>query len=577
MFRIQRRWYEKNGGAERLFFGGSIRSMEEGDASIEAVATRGEKIIGVGTYDDCCRLFRGVPEKIDLRGRCLVPGFIDAHLHPSLMIYFRLHTDLKDVENRRELFAILGEKVTELGNGQWLVGLRVKDHLLSDPSVMTCHELDAVSDKIPIVIIPHNGHMVLGNSAALRKARVGRRAHLFPQELIDYDKHGQLTGVFREGAVDLLFRAIPKPGVRRLRRLVKETFDELVANGITSCGGIFQVGDEGPAGKQGVSDIPLMLAFEEHIRPSLYGIIITDSSKKMRLIQQTSLHCSSETAYRRIGGVKIFADGTLGGSTACMHEPYSDQSGKGFMSMTDEDMYRRMVDAHLAGFQIAIHAIGDAANRQCIELYRRLLGEYPREDHRHRIEHGSVLDAEMIKSIAELKLNIVVQPQFIDSEKEWLFHRLGDQRSRWVYPFRSLFDAGVQVVGSSDAPIESVNVIEALEACVTRHGFETDQCLSPEEALRMYTINGAYVQFDERIKGSIANGKQADLVVLSDDPLAVEPENIGQIKVEETYIRGCRAYPVEIEESSSIFPVRAYGELIKYSFHRFFGERFFPI
>jgi predicted amidohydrolase YtcJ len=245
----------------------------------------------------------------------------------------------------------------------------------------------------------------------------------------------------------------------------------------------------------------------------------------------------------RLGGVKFFADGTFGSSTAYMFQPFSDSHDKSGMLMhPPEELYGRMAAAHNAGWQVCVHAIGDAANRLCVDLYDRLFKEQPRKGCRHRIEHASIMDEKTMRDLSRLGIVVSSQPMFIHSEKEWLPRRLGGERCKIVYPFRSFLDAGIKLAGASDAPIESQNVIQAIYCCVTREGFEPHQCISVEEAVRMYTLDAAYAQFEDGIKGSITPGKRADLVVLSDDPFKVKPDKIGDIKVVRTLVGGKVVY-----------------------------------
>jgi hypothetical protein len=226
-----------------------------------------------------------------------------------------------------------------------------------------------------------------------------------------------------------------------------------------------------------------------------------------------------------------------------MDAPFSDQPERqGFMTTEADEIYRRMVEAHCRGLQIGVHAIGDEANRRCLDLYERLLAEHPRADHRHRIEHASVLDDETIARMARLGIVVSTQPLFIHSEKTWLHKRLGPDRARRTYPLRSLLEAGVRVAGASDAPVESTDVLHALQCCVTREGFEVEQGISAAQALRMFTIDAAYAQFEDHEKGSICPGKRADFAVLSANPVRVPPEAIRDIRVEQTIVAGRAVY-----------------------------------
>ena len=207
-----------------------------------------------------------------------------------------------------------------------------------------------------------------------------------------------------------------------------------------------------------------------------------------------------------------------------------------------EELYRRMVVAHNAGWQVCIHAIGDAANRLCVELYARLFKEFPRPGCRHRIEHGSIVDEKTMSELSRLGIVVSTQPMFIHSEKDWLHRRLGVERCKTVYPLRSFLDAGIKVAGASDAPIESQDVLHAIQCCVTREGFEPHQCISVEEAFRMYTLDAAYAQFQEGIKGSITAGKRADLVIIEEDPFKIESDSIKDIKLVRTVVAGETVY-----------------------------------
>jgi predicted amidohydrolase YtcJ len=222
-----------------------------------------------------------------------------------------------------------------------------------------------------------------------------------------------------------------------------------------------------------------------------------------------------------------------------MQQPFSDDPQKsGLLMHPPDELFELMAAAHNAGWQVCIHAIGDAANRLCLDLYRQLFKRFPRSGCRHRIEHASIMDADVMRELAGLGVLVSTQPMFIYSEKGWLPRRLGAERCRSVYPLRSFLEAGIKVGGASDAPIESQDVLHSIQCCVTREGFQPQQCVSVEQALRMYTLDAAYLQFEEDVKGSITPGKRGDLVLLSDDPFKVEPDRIKDIKVVRTVVGG---------------------------------------
>jgi predicted amidohydrolase YtcJ len=422
-----------------------------------------------------------------------------------------------------------------------VVGLRFGDEGLEEPRLPTRHDLDHVCRDRPVLVIRHDGHMVIGNTRAIESAGVTRGTENPEGGLIDREADGTPAGPFRENAVALVLNAMPPPELEQLRSGARGAFERLTRRGVTSAGIILQTDHEGPAGEAGALEVAGMQILLPETLFSTYAFLICTDVEKVAAARKTPLH--DPDAGRRVGGVKIFADGTLGSCTACMGAPFTDQPDRqGFMTTDEEEIYRRMVEAHTRGLQIAVHAIGDEANRRCLELYERLLAAHPRRDHRHRIEHASVLDDESISRMARLGVVVSTQPLFIHSEKTWLHKRLGPDRARQTYPLRSLVEAGVRVAGASDAPVESTDVLHAVQCCVTREGFQVEQGISAAQALRMFTIDAAYAQFEEGEKGSIRPGKRADFAVLSANPVSVPAEAIRDIRVEQTIVGGGAVY-----------------------------------
>jgi predicted amidohydrolase YtcJ len=275
-----------------------------------------------------------------------------------------------------------------------------------------------------------------------------------------------------------------------------------------------------------------------------YAILVGRSPEAAIAARTSALH--DPAAGRRVGGFKIFADGTFGSCTAHVRAPFADRPGEhGMATLAQTEILARMRAAHAAGLQICVHAIGDQAIEDCVRLYEQLLAEAPRRDHRHRIEHASLLPPDLIARLARLGICVATQPLFIHSEKAWLDRRLGTERARFAYPLRDLVEAGVVVGGASDAPVESTAVLHALQCCVTREGFHPAQALSPAQALRLFTRDAAYIQFEEAEKGTLAAGKRADLVVLSDNPLTVPAEGIAAIDVLRTVCGGRTTHDAE--------------------------------
>jgi predicted amidohydrolase YtcJ len=525
----------------QLYFGGDIHTVDETCPAPEAVAVRDGRILAVGSEASCRAALGAGYSQTDLRGRALLPGFIDTHIHPVISIYFDLNTDLRDATSIVEVQRRLAAAAERAEPEAWVVGLQFDEQALVDSRLPTRHDLDGACPDRPAIVIKHDGHTVIGNTRAIEAAGVSASTPDPEGGVMDREADGHPAGAFREAAERLLLDALPPPDLDAMKKGASAAFGKLTGCGITSAGVILQTDDEGPAGAAGAFDVLLMQALLEQVPISLYGILITDDADKIIAATKTSLH--NPAAGHRIGGMKLFSDGTFGSCTAFMREPFNDRPDtRGFMVTEEGELYRRMVAAHTAGFQLAIHAIGDAANRICIDLYARLLAEYPRADHRHRLEHASLLDAEMIADLARLGLVVSTQPMFMHSEKGWIRKRIGEERLKNTYPLRSLTSAGVKVAGASDTPVESPDVLHAMQYCVTREGFGPEQGITAAEAIRMYTLDAAYAQFEESAKGSISVGKRADLVVLSANPAAVPIDEIGGITVEQTIVNGGVVY-----------------------------------
>ncbi len=532
----------KNTENAQLYFGGDVYTVDVGRPGANAVAVKDGRIVAVGSDNECRAALGKECEPIDLRGRALLPGFIDTHLHPVLLAYFDMNVDLRGTSSIEEALDKMCDADRITAPEAWVVGLQYDEQSMREPRLPTRHDLDAACPAHAAIVIKHDGHMVIANTKAIQISGVSAETGDPDGGVIDREPSGYPAGPFRENAVPLILNAMPMPELQALIDGAKLSFRKLNSKGITSIGAVMQTGEEGPAGTSGAFDVLAMEMFLEHVTVNLYGIIIASDIEKVHAARQSGLH-QQEPGGHRIGAVKIFSDGTFGSCTAYMSEPFTDQPAKrGFLVASPEEIYRRMVAAHKEGLQIAIHAIGDLGNQTCIDLYKRLLGEYPRADHRHRIEHASVLSASMIAEMARLGLVVSTQPLFIDSEKHWLHKRLGRDRAKWTYPFRSLLDAGVKVAGASDGPVESLDVLHAIQCCVTREGFEPQQCITAAEAIRMFTLDAAYAQFEETVKGSITIGKRADMVILNENPARVPPDRIRDIRVERTIWGGKTVY-----------------------------------
>ncbi|MFX1316266.1 MAG: amidohydrolase [Promethearchaeota archaeon] len=527
----------------RIFYNGSIITMNDSQPFVEAVGIYGEKVIAVGSLDDVQAKVKVNFELIDLKGKTLLPGFIDCHMHAIGAVFFLLYPDFSKVRSLKELLQFLKGHIKDKKPNELILGFKLDEQRFEIPILPTRWDLDKVSPNNPVFIFRHDVHSGIANSKALALAGITNDTLSPEGGGIQRNENGEITGILTENATNLIFSIITLPDSEIIKKAASEFFGSLATKGITSIHGVIELDRKGGVENLGGIAIPILKTIKENILQNYYSIVYTASPKKIKRIKKPPLDEGKRDSKFRVGCIKAWMDGALGASTALMEEPYTDQPKNwGYGVINEDELYERMKTAHNLGFQIAIHAIGDQANRVVMNLYKKLLKEYPKKDHRHRIEHASVLTKDIIKDIKEYGIIASCQPAFIHSDSHWLEKRLGKERCNNTYPFKSIVDAGVNLAAGSDCPVENPDPILGLHCLVTRNGFIPEECLAIEDALKAYTINGAFASFEEDIKGSIEVGKLADLVILDKNPLRIPKDKIREIKVIETIIRGKTVY-----------------------------------
>ena len=518
----------------RLFTGGRLLRPDPAPAAIDSLAVAGGNIIAVGTEAQCRAALPADAEVVQLDRAVLAPGFVDTHLHPMVMSVFEQQLVLDSATSIAEVLDAVRDQARTTDAGRAVIGFQLDDARLAERRLPTAAELQAAAGPgRNVVLLRRDGHHAVASEAALRAVGFDRPDTIVEGGAVEFDASGVATGLVRERAVEPLLGLLGDVTMDDLEAGAASWSERLLRQGVTAISAMCQTTAEGPSGGAGTFEAVGWSALVDRLPFDVQTILITPDVGDVDVYRDTPLHRPG--AGRRLDAVKLFLDGTLGGCTACMHLPFSDHPHtSGLATLDPDEAYRRLEATHLAGLSACVHAIGDAANARAAELFGRLLAAHPGA-HRHRVEHASVLDEATIQRIAELGLTAVVQPINLHSEAHWLADRVGAQRLSGTYAFRSLLEAGVRLAGSSDAPIESTDVLAALDAAVHRPTLAADQAISGLDALRMYTTAASAVRGTEGRLGSLAVRLQADQVVLSADPTAVRP---AEVHVQRTVIGG---------------------------------------
>lgn len=518
------------------FINGKIYTVNEKLPFAEAVITQGEKILFVGSQRDAEELIEKNTKKIDLKGRLMLPGFIDNHTHFAHGGFYLLGIDLRPAKSTQEFKQLVKEYVNQ-HEGKWVTGGYWDHEQWEINNLPTKEMIDDFSPNTPIFISRLDGHMALANSYALKLAGITKDTPSPEGGLIVKDKKtGEPTGILKDLAKDLIDSIIPEPSLEEYKQATLRALQEARENGITSIQDITHKNDLTTyqnLEKEGLLScrIYTRLPLSEYKDLVNSGIQVGSGSDKLK-----------------IGSLKEFADGSLGSSTALFFEPYDQDPSTCGLAMdvvTDGRLKEWSFDADKNKLQISIHAIGDNANYLMLNLFEEIIDVNPKWDRRFRIEHAQHVRFEDILRFAKLGIIASVQPYHCIDDGVWAEKRIGD-RIKYTHPYKSFLDANVKTCFGSDWPVAPLNAIYGIYAATTRrtlddnnpNGWIPEQKISVEDAIRCYTINNAYAAFEENIKGSIEVGKLADLVVLSDDIFSINPVKIKDVKVDMTVFDG---------------------------------------
>lgn len=518
--------------AALLLTNGKIWTGDPQKPFVQSVAIEGNRIVAVGdvTRHDGDRV-------IDLHGRLAVPGFIDNHTHFIDGGFELSRVQLRDAATPQEFARRIGDYAKKAGPGAWITGGEWDHTLWTPPALPTRHLIDALTPDNPVFVSRLDGHMALANSVALKLAGVTRDTQDPPGGTIVRDANGEPTGVLKDAAQNFVDRVIPSATTEQRVAAARAGLAEAARFGVTAFCDM--------SGGEAYEDFRAYQQLERNGQLTARVYLFTPISLYKRLVG-ASVEKAFGGDHLRIGGLKGFADGSLGSSTAAFFEPFSDDPnnrGLTMQAMTDGSMKSWVTDANANNLQVAIHAIGDRANDEVLKIYESIPNERER---RFRIEHAQHLNFDLIKRFASDRVIASMQPYHAIDDGRWAKAKIGHERARWTYAFRSLLDAGATVTFGSDWTVAPLSPILGIYAAVTRrtldgknpNGWIPEQKITVEEALRCYTANNAYGMFREKEIGRIAPGMLADIAVLSDDLFTIAPEKIENVKVDLTIFDG---------------------------------------
>jgi predicted amidohydrolase YtcJ len=520
-----------------LLANATIISLDPATPVASAVGILGDRIAWVGDARDARDNFGGPYDTVDLGGATVTPGFIDAHHHLMTLGYWmsQINCAFPAVKSIQDIVRFVAQRSAEAAPGEWILGRGYDDNKLTERRHITRWDLDIVSPRHPVMIRNISGHMSVVNTAALSLAGITRDTASPFGGHIARDDAGEPTGLLQETAQELLNVPFLPDDKARLRGYLDVAGQAYLAAGVTSG---HEAGIFGPAEFSVLQDAWA----DDALALRTYMMIRTPF---LDALERTGFHSGFGDDRLRVGSIKVISDGSLIGRTAAVCQPYDDAADEdelGLAMFNQEELNDIVWRSHRAGWQVAIHAIGDRAIDMCLDAYETALRRLPRPDHRHRIEHCGIMRTDIIARMARLGVIPVGQPPFITEFGDGFLEHLGRERCQLTYPLKSLLAAGLPACGSSDSPVSSYQPLIGIQAAVTERTaggvpFAPAEALSVEEAIGLYTRNAAYAAFDEDRKGSITVGKYADLAILGRDPREEPPEAISQIPVQAT-VRG---------------------------------------
>jgi len=526
----------KNKMADMIIMNARIWTGNSNQPWAEAMAIGGDSILVVGNNNEVLKWKNDSTNLHDLKGLFVTPGFIDSHVHFVHGGFNLSSVQLRDASTKEVFIQRIAEYAKTLKPGEWITG-GDWDNTLWGGELPDRSWIDAATTDHPVFVNRLDGHMSVANSLAIKLAGIDGTVRDIEGGTIGRDASGKLTGIFKDNAIGLIESTIPHPSAEQTDKALIQAMNYVASKGVTSvhhmCGDLDAI----------------ERARDNHsLITRIYVMFPIEARDELRAYIQKN---GKGDKWLQTGGVKGFVDGSLGSRTAAFLSPYLDApKDSGFFVNKEEELFAWTLEADKEGFQVMIHAIGDRANHYLLDMYDSVAKVNGPRDRRFRIEHAQHLARGDVSRFAKSGIIASMQPYHAIDDGRWAEKVIGSDRSQTTYAFKSLFDSGAVVTFGSDWYVAPPTPLEGIYAAVTRRtldeknpdGWVPAQKISVEQALTAYTKNGAYSSFEEDIKGTLAPGKLADFVVISEDLTNIDPVKIREARILQTWVGGKLVY-----------------------------------
>mgnify|MGYP002651285986 CR=1 FL=1 len=528
--------------ADLVIKNAAIHTMDDSNSKARSLAVLNGKVIAVGTDEQTAPLIGSNTRVIDAGEKVVIPGFNDSHVH-FLSVGLQLSSvDLRDARSTKEFVERIKAFAEKLPKGAWILGGNWDHENWSPADLPTAAMIDAVTPDNPVFIDRLDGHMALANSLAMRLAKVDAATRDIDGGEIVRDAKKSPTGVFKDAAMNYIYKAIPEASFEQKLSAAKAATEYAASLGVTSV-------QDMSAG----TDIEVYqeLLRRGELRTRIYGCSpLSDHGRWAKV----GVRSAFGNEMLRVGCLKGFSDGSLGSTTAWFFEPYLDAPNTSGLAADEvPQLATNILNADKEGLQVMVHAIGDRANATVLDDFAKAATANGDRDRRFRIEHAQHLRVEDIKRFGSQKVVASMQPFHVIDDGRWAWKRIDEKRLKGTYAFRGLLDGGAVLAFGSDSPVAPLNPMLGVYAAVTRRtlddknpdGWLPEQKLTVEETIKAFTAGSAYAEFQEKIKGTLALGKVADLVILSEDIFSIDPVKLREVKVVMTVMDGKVVYEVK--------------------------------